>query len=407
MAADSAGHGVATLLLAGCLAAFGLRAEPDPTDWSAVLDEARQQTVYFAAWAGEARINDYLAWVADEVEDHFQVDLQHVKLADTAMGVSRILAEKQAGNTSDGTVDLLWVNGENFAALKENGLLYGPWSEQLPNFSLVNANRYPEMREDFTVAVDGLESPWLRAQLIFYYDSAIVSTPPRSIRQLLAWAQQHPGEFTYPRPPDFLGTTLLKQAALELSDRTAPFYSPVGESNFAEVTRPLWNYLDQLHPHLLRKGRYFPVNGAQLRRLMADGDTALAFSFSPGEAVTAIANRELPPTVRSYVLDSGTLSNASFLAIPFNSRSKAGAMVVSNFLLSPRAQARAAQPDQMASFTVLDLDLLAPADRALFNGEDRHAAAPSAEGLSRKLQEPHPSWVPALERAWLQRYSGR
>ena len=38
------------------------RAVPDPANWPAVLAEARGQTVYFHAWGGEPRINDYIAW---------------------------------------------------------------------------------------------------------------------------------------------------------------------------------------------------------------------------------------------------------------------------------------------------------------------------------------------------------
>jgi len=338
------------------------------------------------------------------VETRFGIDLRPVRLADTALAVSRILAEKQSGNLDNGSVDLLWVNGENFATLKDNGLLYGPWAEQLPNFALVNADRFPEMRADFTVPVEGLESPWLRAQLVFYYDSAVVTDPPRSIAGLLAWARNHPGEFTYPKPPDFLGSTFLKQALIELNEGHPALYRPVAESTFAALTAPLWRYLDALHPHLLRAGRFFPPGGAQLRRLLADGDIALAFSFSPGAAVTGIASHELPASVRSYVLDGGTLGNVSFLAIPFNARSKAAAMVVADFLLSPAAQARAAREDQMGSTPVLDLTLLDATERARFTDLRASPAAVPATDLNRRLPEPHPSWMPALERAWLQRY---
>ena len=34
----------------------------DRTDWQAVLDEARGQTVYFNAWGGDEVINGYIAW---------------------------------------------------------------------------------------------------------------------------------------------------------------------------------------------------------------------------------------------------------------------------------------------------------------------------------------------------------
>ena len=42
--------------------------------------------------------------------------------ADAAVFINKLLAEKQAGG-SKGTMDLLWINGENFKNAMENGLL--------------------------------------------------------------------------------------------------------------------------------------------------------------------------------------------------------------------------------------------------------------------------------------------
>jgi len=392
------------LLLVLLPAARGATAQDQSERWAGIEAAARGQTVYFNSWGGEPRINRYLVWVADQVQQNFGIDLRHVRLADTALATSRILAEKQTGNNEAGSVDLVWVNGENFATLKSNDLLYGPWAESLPNFALVNADRYPEMRQDFTIPTTGLESPWLRAQLVFYYDAAVKFQPPMTIDELLLWTEKNPGEFTYPRPPDFLGSTFLKQALLELNEGHPALYEPVNPSSLVKLSAPLWMYLDELHPNLLRAGRFFPSSGSRLRRLLADGDTALAFSFSPGEAVTGIATAELPATVRSYVLAGGTISNVSFLAIPFNARSKAAAQVVANFLLSPSAQARASQPEHMGSATVLDLDLLSETQRQAFADIQANPAAVPAADLNRRIPEPHPSWMPALEQAWLQRY---
>src|SRR5690606_20483614 len=98
-------------------------------DWAEVLAEARGQSVYFHAWGGEPRINDYIGWAADIVAERFDIRLQHVKVADTGEAVSRVLTEKVAGRTTDGAVDLVWINGENFASMKENGLLQpAPWA---------------------------------------------------------------------------------------------------------------------------------------------------------------------------------------------------------------------------------------------------------------------------------------
>ena len=379
----------------------------DVADWSALEQQARGQTVYFNAWGGEPRINSYLNWVARALEQRFNISLQHVKVADTGEAVSKIVAERTAGNDTNGSIDLLWVNGENFAALKENQLLFGPWAEEQPNFSLVNANRFPEMREDFTVPTDGLESPWTRSQLVFYHDSQWLIEPPQTIAAILDWSTSNPGEFTYPRPPAFLGSTFLKQAVLEISNKDPALFAPVTDDDFKRVTTALWEYLDALHPTLLRAGRYFPNSAAQLRRLMGDGEISLALAFNPNEALLSVRTGELPDSVRTYVLQGGTIGNVSFLAIPYNAQHKAAAMITANFLLSIEAQARASDPNHMGSTTVISIEDLDASARQQFDSVGTDLAAASPKELSRKLQEPHPSWTPALERAWIQRYSAR
>ncbi len=381
---------------------------PNPSDWASVVQKAHDQALYFYTWGGDQQTNDYLVWVAQRVAEEYSIRMTHVRLSDTADAVSRILAEKQAGNTDRGAVDLLWLNGENFANLKNNDLLFGPWAEQLPNFALVNADANPGVRVDFTVPVDGYESPWLRAHLVFYYDSAYVDSPPANVAALLAWARQYPGEFTYPRPPDFLGTTFLKQALLELTDDPDPLYRPVNESNFSTITAPLWGFLDALHPLLLRQGRTFPANGPELRRLVADGEIALAFSFNPTEAVNSVIRNELPESVRTHVPDRGALANVSFVGIPLNASHKAAAMVTANFLLSVPAQLRAQDPQHLGGTPVIDVGTLSPAEQAQFAASRQsHPAAPPLMTASQPLQEPHPSWIDALEQAWLTRYGSR
>ncbi|ERS81023.1 hypothetical protein Q672_06840 [Marinobacter sp. EVN1] len=392
-------------LALGLTLPLGAQAEV-PDEWSGVLDQARGQTVYFNAWGGESNINNYIRWAAEQVEARYDIDLVHVKLGDTAEAVSRVVAEKQGGNTEEGAVDLIWINGENFATLKQAGLLFGPWVERLPNFPLTDPENNSAVTTDFTVPVEGLEAPWGKAQVVFYYDQSLTDNPPGSMSELLSWAKKNPGEFSYPKPPQFLGTTFLKQALIELTNDRKALYGPVSDADFETVTAPLWAFLDQLHPHLWRSGRNFPDNGPALRRLMGDGALSLAFSFSPAEVPAAIANNELPPTVESYVLDGGTIGNVSFLAIPFNAQHKAGAMVMANFLLSPEAQAHKQNPENWGSLTVLDMDQLSAQQRAAFEALPSPKGGVTAAELQRVVEEPHASWVEALESAWLKRYSG-
>ncbi|MBL8253305.1 MAG: ABC transporter substrate-binding protein, partial [Candidatus Competibacter sp.] len=229
--------------------------------------------------------------------------------------------------------------------------------------------------------------------------------PPKSMSELLAYAKAHPGRFTYPEPPDFLGSTFLKQALLELTDQREALQKPATDTNFGPVTAPLWVWLDEIRPHLWRQGLAYPQSMPALRQLLADGEIDIAFSFNPNDASAEIERGNLRDTVRTYVLAGGTIGNTHFVAIPYNASAKEGAQVIANFLLSPEAQAHKQDLAIWGDSTVLALDKLSPTDRAWFEKLKRGVATLSPAELGTPLPEPHPSWMERLEAAWRARYS--
>ena len=375
---------------------------PDSPAWRAIEAQAKGQTVYFNAWAGSPAINSYIQWAAAQLEQGYGLRLVHVKISDAADMVQRVRNEKAAGK-ADGTVDLVWINGENFLAMKREGLLKGPFAEQLPSYAWVDTQGKPTTRIDFSEPVDGMEAPWGMAQLTFMVDSARVPKAPRSLAQWLAFAQAHPGRLSYPRPPDFHGTSWLKQMLLDLNPG-APrqaLYQPLTGIAFEARSAVLWRTLDAVHPHLWRKGRQFPLSAGAQRQMMSDGELLWALTFNPNEAANEIAAGRLSASTISYQFDSGTLGNAHFLAIPFNTQAFAAAQVTANFLLGAQAQARKADIAVWGDPTVLALDKLPAAQRAWFQ------SAPVPGQLrtpAPAIPEPHASWVDALEKEWTRRY---
>ena len=371
-------------------------------DWAAVLAQAKGQEVFFHAWGGDPKINAFIAWVGEQAAGLYGVTLTHVKLAATSDAVARVQAEQAAGKVSGGAVDLIWINGENFAAMKRAGLLYGPFAQSLPNWALVDTLGKPATITDFTEPTQGFESPWAMAQLVFEYDSAKLTAPPKSIAALADWAKANPGRFTYPQPPDYLGLTFLKQVLYALLPDPTILQRPVAEDEPALAA--LWAFLDALHPNLWRQAKAFPANETALGQLLADGELGISFAFNPGRASAEIAAGTLPDTVRTFVLDGGTIANASFVAIPFNASAPAGAQVVANLLLDPEVQARAQDASVLGFQTVLNMAALTPADRALFEAALRGPATLSPIELGPSLLEPHGSWMTQISAGWLQRY---
>ncbi|WP_250162658.1 hypothetical protein [Psychrobacter sp. WY6] len=133
------------MVLSVCIGISASTASPTTDDlnqtlssWQQIEAQGKNQDVYFYAWGGDPQINAYLQWAAEEVDDKHNINLVHVKLSDTSEAVSRVLAEKSANNNDKGSVDLIWINGANFATMSENSLLLKQWANKLPNFALTD-----------------------------------------------------------------------------------------------------------------------------------------------------------------------------------------------------------------------------------------------------------------------------
>ncbi|MCB1449697.1 MAG: ABC transporter substrate-binding protein [Nitratireductor sp.] len=398
-----------SLLAAIALMAGSVFASPalavDPGNWEKVEADARGQTVYFNAWGGAQNINDYIAWAAGVVKERYGFDVVHVKLDDTANAVAKVVAEKAAGKDANGSIDLIWINGENFASMKRQNLLLSPgWADKLPNWQYVDYANKPTITTDFTIPVDGLESPWGMAKMVFFHDTAREGKMPDSFAELVEWTKAHPGRFTYPAPPDFIGSSFLKQALTESVADPKILLKPVVDSEFDTVTAPFFAKLDEMHPNLWRSAKTFPKNKEALRQLLADNEIDIAFAFSPAEASNAIANNELPDTVRSFVFSRGTLGNTHFVAIPYNASAKEAALVFANFLISPEAQLHKQDPAIWGDPTVLDIDAIPDDMRQAFDKLDLGVATLKPSELGPTLNEPHASWMTRIEEEWTRRY---
>ena len=397
-----------TVLLAAALAAVApLHAEPESRPWSDILARAKGQTVYWNAWGGDERTNAFIAWVGDEVKRRYGVTVRQVKLTDTAEAVTRVVAEKSAGRSTNGSVDLIWINGPNFLAMKSQGLLHGPITQSLPNYRYVDTEHKRSNLIDFTVPIDGMAAPWRLAQFVYIHDSARhrLAEMPTSAPALLAFARANPGRVTHPTVRNFLGATFLKQALHDLLPDPSVLQQPATDASFGPVTAPLWAWYDQLRPTLWRAGREFPESGPAERQLMNDGAIDIHMAFDPAEAAVSIANQLLPPGARVFVMAKGTIGNTSFVAIPYNAAHKEAALVVADFLLEPTTQARAQDPAWGGNLTVLDLAKLPAAQRALFAPKAGMPGLPTNEELGAPLLEPHPSWMTRITAEWEKRYS--
>lgn len=382
--------------------------------WKNIKERGKNQEVYFYAWGGDAQINAYIQWAAKQVKAMYNINLVHVKLSDTSEAVSRVLAEKSANNNSQGSVDLMWINGANFATMSEHSLLLKEWANKLPHFALTDPINNPAVNFDFGLPTNGMEAPWGQASLTFYYDSIAIdgsanNKVPTTLNELLNWSIQNPGRFSYPKPPDFLGMSFLKYTLVVLHQQSdeklkAQLNQPATAKNTAQVLNPLWVFLKKLQPTLWRGGTHFMQSGAQMRRLVDDTELSLAFTFSAPEVPAAVKRYDLSSSIRSYAMADGSLSNTHFVAIPYNASHQQSAQLVANFLLGPEAQAQKQKASIWGDKTVLIQSTLTPEQQALFKTATPHPSALPFNSIKRTLSEPHPSWVEAIMQGWQTRY---
>ncbi len=367
--------------------------------FSKLQKEARGTTVNISMYGGDDTINAYVDdYVTPQLKKKYDITLKRTPLSDTADAVNKLLDEKSAGKDK-GTIDLVWINGENFATGADANLWYGPWAKKLPNAKYVDWNN-PSISNDFGYPVKGREAPWGKAQFVMIYDSAKVKDPPKNTDELLAWTRKNPGRFTYPAPPDFTGNAFVEQMFYGVTGETKPFQKPFDQKVFDQKSPKTYDYLNKLEPNLWRKGETYPESSTKLDGLYQDGEVWLDMSYNPRLAQRQIGKGLFPKSTRTYVFDGGTLNNTHYLSIPFNGPNKAGAQVVSNFLESPEAQIKKQDPGGWGDLTALDIGRL-PEDVKKKLAEPEGAATLPTDVLQKnRLPEARSKWLLALQDGW-------
>ena len=399
--------GVAALALASVGLALSGCAAPEPAaksssfaNWDEVVKAADGQTVQLWMYGGDDQGNAYIDDVLAPAVAKEGVTLERVPVTDTADALNRVLSELQAGRDDDGTVDMIWVNGENFATGKDAGAWLCDWTSMMPNIKNT-ASEDPLLANDFGTPVDGCEAPWSKAQFSFVYNSDVITDPPTSLAGILDWARANPGRFTYPAPPDFTGSVFTREVLYSVSGGYENVPLEFSQKAFDELSPALYTELADLAPSLWRAGDNYPVSGDELNQLYADGQVDWTMTYGPSAVTELVANGTYPAGTKILTLDEGTVGNASFLGIPSNASAAAGAMVVANVALSIDQQVAKADPRIWGQFTVVDYDSLADGDKAKFDALPSSPVVPTYAELSKNANpELSAAWLPAVEEGW-------
>jgi putative spermidine/putrescine transport system substrate-binding protein len=368
-------------------------------NWSSVLAQAKGQTVSWYMYGGDTVLNTFVSgYVADQLSKD-GVTLKQVKITDTVDAVNAVLGEKQAGKNTGGSVDAIWVNGENFATGVQAKLWDCGWPQDLPNAKYVDFTN-PAVANDFGVPVNGCEAAWQQADSALVYDSAKLSSADvASVSSLLAWAKAHPGQFTYPALPDFTGSMAVRTILYDTIGGPSSLAGPFDAEKYAPVAAKLWARLNAVAPSLWRGGSTYPTSQDAVEKLYSDGEISAFFTYGPGAVGTQVSQGLFPKTTREAVLSGGNIGNESFLAIPYNAAHKAGALVLANVLQDPQTQLALYKAEGI--YPGIDLAKTDPGTQAQFAAVPISPSVLPLAALTRNVQpELASGYVTRIEADW-------
>lgn len=378
------------ILFSSCKQKEAVVTDASTMSWEEIERQAKGQTVTMMMWTGDSRINAYMNnYIKPMVKDNFDIQMDIVSGQGGTI-VQLLMAEIQASTTvSD--VDMLWINGETFYQLRQINALYGPWTSKLPNAAFIDFDN-PFIGTDFQQPVSGYELPWGNVQMTLIYDRAKVENPPMTRNDLLEFAKQHPGTFTFDN--SFTGLTFLKALLIDIAGGKQALSGPFDEEKYAVYSKQLWDYLKELKPYLWKKGEVFPEGVAQMHQLFSSGELLFTMSNNDAEADSKTVQGLFPATTKAYVPDFGSIQNSHYLGITKLSKHKAASMVVANAMISVEAQLEKMKPTVWGDGTILDLNALSPSDKNRFETlPDRILAPPREEIQSKALMEPAPEYM--------------
>lgn len=329
--------------------------------WDDVLERAAEEgEVVWAHWGGSENLNTWIDTVVVPAMAEYGVTLRTSRVTNTRDVVDLVLAETAAGRgVGEGSVDAIWINGENFFTLSSQGLNFGSFADLVPNaqyihFDPANPASGPNLF-DFGYPTNKEEIPWSGDQYMCAIDTARLSREdaPSDFAELEAWLRENPGRFTYVRPPQYNGNTFV-QTVLYAHNPDGTSFQPfqlsaeaLGAEEFLRISRPGYEYLQRIEPFLLggggadgqRGSPIYPEDQNGLEALFINGEIDMACQFGMYNTAVSVETGSFPETAENVIFPTdGMIKNKNFIGVPINAPNPAAAMVLANLLASPENQ---------------------------------------------------------------------
>ncbi|MFT5873380.1 MAG: putative spermidine/putrescine transport system substrate-binding protein [Clostridium sp.] len=400
---------LALVMLSGCSSNKSLSSTQEKfTSWENVENQGKNKEATILMWGGNDSINKYMdSFVAQNVKEMYGITLKRVPM-NAPEFITKLLNEKK-GSVNQGTADLIWVSGENFRTAKQGELIWGPFTELLPNLKKYYDENADDLKFDTGVPIEGSEAIWGRAQLVLTYDSKVVPAAPKNFKELMEWVKKNPGKFTYPKfPDDFVGVSFIRTAYYELTGKSDVFQKDMTKEEFQQISKPVVAYFKEMNQYLWREGKAFPATQALQDEFFKNGEISMTMGFEIGKTAGLVKKGEYPETVKSFVFDTGTIGNSHYLAVPYNSPNKAAALLVIDFLESPKAQIEKLKAEVWGDMPALDVSKLSDDQNMELKDAEAGPGALSIKELSmHRLPEMKSQYIDWIKEIWISEIGGK
>lgn len=370
------------------------------------VKDSKDTTVTIYGWGGSDQTNNWIDhYLADKVKKEYGITLKR-----TGMNIDEILNNLQnsiSANEEKGNIDIMWINGENFYTAKSNNLLFGPFTDKLPNFKKYVDTKSSDITTDFGYPTEGYEAPFGKAQLVMIYNSDKIS-PIKSADDILKLAKENPGKITYPAPPDFTGSAFVRNIIYEkVGYEKLKDIDPSDEKKLRETIKPAIDFLKELKPYLWKEGKTYPAESTQQDNMFADGSLYFDVSYNTNFASNMVEKGVFPKSTKTSIFDKGTIGNTHFLAIAKNSPNKKAAMVVINEVLNFSSQIEKYKPSVWGDLPVIDNSKISADEKKEVDSiKIGSATLDQAELLSKRMPELPANIVPVIEKIWAEEIPG-
>lgn len=370
-----------------------------------IVNQAKGTKVTFYGWGGDEHRNNWLnSFYKDRLKDKYDIDFEYIGM-DIEEIMSKLANENQS-QTEKGSIDMIWINGENFQSAHSQSLLFGPFLDKLPSYQEFYDSKDPENNFDFAYPIDGYEAPYGRAQLVFIKDGERTPETPVNAQELLEFAKKYPGQVTYPALPDFTGSAFVRNIIYEFVDYQELMDPEMDKETLKTKIEPALDYLRELNPYLWQEGQTYPSSSTELNNMFMDGEVAIYQTYGPFEIAASIQEGSYPESAESFVFDEGTIGNTNYIAIAANAPNKAGALVAINEML--HWETMASLYENVKIIPPVSMDKLPEEAKKAYDAIEVGPGTIAQDILMEKRKPEMPAQlVPLIEEIWEEEVAGQ